>query len=130
MTCGFDFPYKEDVASSNLAAPTQESRSDPSRITSSEGIFHMVERQESGTPREIYEAAKARWLAEPDGSYAGLHGILVGVIADRRPELLLEAAGYADRFGSVARIVEEGVGRETMQEDAVRAIRAAAEENR
>jgi hypothetical protein len=63
--------------------------------------------------REIYEAAKKRWLAEPGGSWAGLHGILVGVIAQDHPELLIEAARHADRLVSVDRIVEESLGAES-----------------
>lgn len=59
--------------------------------------------------REIYEAARERWLSETGGSYAGLHGILVGVIMESHPELLLRAANLADKFGSVDRIVEEAV---------------------
>jgi hypothetical protein len=63
--------------------------------------------------REIYEAAKRRWLAEPGSSWAGLHGILVGVIAKDHPELLIEAARYADQLVSVDRIVEESLGGES-----------------
>jgi hypothetical protein len=60
--------------------------------------------------REIYDAARVRWLAESGGSYAGLHGILIGVIAKYHPELLIEAARYADQLVSVDRIVEESLG--------------------
>lgn len=59
--------------------------------------------------REIYAAAKKRWLAQPGGDYSGLEGILLGVIATRHPELLIEAAAYADQFGSVDRLVAERV---------------------
>jgi hypothetical protein len=57
--------------------------------------------------REIYRDAVERWLAEPSGTYAGLHGILVGVIAENHPELLIRAAALADQFVSIERIVEE-----------------------
>lgn len=63
--------------------------------------------------REIYEAAKARWLAQPGNSYAGLHGILIGVVAAEYPHLLIEAAGHADRLVSVDKIVEESLGVES-----------------
>lgn len=60
--------------------------------------------------RDIYRAAQERWLAQPGGSYAGLHGILVSMIAKDHPELLVEAAKWADELVSVDRIVEESLG--------------------
>lgn len=60
--------------------------------------------------REIYRAATERWLTQLGGSYAGLHGILVSVIAKDHPELLIEAAKWADELVSVDRIVEEALG--------------------
>lgn len=57
--------------------------------------------------REVYGAAQERWLAQPGGDYAGLHGILLGVIAEKAPELLIEAAEFADKFKSVNHIVAE-----------------------
>lgn len=67
--------------------------------------------------RAIWRAAVDRWLAEPGGSYAGLVGILAGTIVENgHPELLVKAAEYADRFGSVDQIVAETLGEKVGEE--------------
>lgn len=60
--------------------------------------------------REIWYAAQERWLAQPGGSYAGLCGILIGVVAGGNPELLVKAAELADEYVSIDHIVAEGIG--------------------
>lgn len=58
--------------------------------------------------REIWDAAVARWLAEPGASRSGLLGILIGTITtEGHPELLAKAAEHADRMVSVDRVVQE-----------------------